>query len=220
MVQSVQPFVVCIEQTLLPDLQVVSLNPHQPVVVTHLPAPWTCLGRGNYAAVFSHPSDRDRVVKIYAPGRPGIAAEAEVYRRLGHHPAYSQCFHATAQYLVLKRLPGVTLYDGLQQGLYIPPQVIADIDAALAYARDRGLFPHDVHGRNVMMDRGRGLVVDVSDFLHRSPCRAWQDVKWAYRWVYQPILGRGVKRWGLQLPAWSLDGVRFSYRQFRRWRRL
>jgi hypothetical protein len=139
MVQSVQPLIQCIEQTLLPTLQVVSLNPHQPVVVTHLPPPWSCLGQGNYAAVFCHPRDRDRVVKVYAPGRPGIEAEAEVYRRLGPHPAYSQCFHAGDTYLVLKRLPGTTLYDCAHQGLYIPPQVIDDIDQALAYARDRGL---------------------------------------------------------------------------------
>jgi hypothetical protein len=217
MVQSVQPLIQCIEQTLLPTLQVVSLNPHQPVVVTHLPPPWSCLGRGNYAAVFCHPRDRDRVVKVYAPGRPGIEAEAEVYRRLGPHPAYSQCFHAGDTYLVLKRLSGTTLYDCAHQGLYIPPQVIDDIDQALDYARDRGLFPHDVHGRNVMMHQGRGLVVDISDFLHRSPCRAWQDVKWAYRWLYHPLLAFCVRRWGLRLPAWTLDGIRFSYRQFRHW---
>jgi hypothetical protein len=218
MAQSVHPFVQCIEQTLLPHLQLVSEDPHHPVIVRHLPPPWQCLGAGNYAAVFTHPAEGDRAVKIYAPGRPGLEPEAEVYRRLGRHPAYSECFHVGANYLVLRRLPGITLYDCVQQGCYIPPQVIADIDAALAYARRQGLAPHDVHGRNVMMHRGRGLVVDVSDFLHRTPCTAWDDVKRGYQWVYRPLLGPLVRRWRLRVPYGFLNGVRFGYRQVRRWR--
>jgi hypothetical protein len=80
----------------------------------------------------------------------------------------------------------VTWYDCLHQGIPIPPQAVHDavhdIDLALDYARNRGLFPHDVHGRNVMVSYGRGVVVDVSNFLNPAPCRAWEDVKRAYRW--------------------------------------
>lgn len=204
-----------IYQELLPNLQIESVDHYEPIVVHHCPVPWEHLGSGNYAAVFYHPSDPERVIKIYAPGRPGWEEEVEVYRRMGEHPAFSQCYHADPDFLVLKRLHGTTLYDCLGKGLRIPPQVIHDIDEALAYARDRGMTPHDVHGRNVMMtsDR-RGLVVDISDFLHEEVDTAWDDLKWAYRWIYRPIFSWS----GLRVPLGLLDWVRAFYHQVRHWR--
>ncbi|HEY9296696.1 MAG TPA: serine/threonine protein kinase, partial [Phormidium sp.] len=177
-----------IHTELLPGLQIASINPHDPVVVHHLPAPWQLLGAGNYAAVVYHPNYPEVVVKIYAPSRPGFEEELEVYRRLGSHPAFSECLYAEQGILVLKRLYGVTLYDCLHKGLRIPKQVIQDIDAALDYARKRGLYPHDVHGRNVMMYQGRGLVVDISDFLHLETCTKWDDLKRGYYLLYLPLL--------------------------------
>ncbi|MEO1210052.1 MAG: serine/threonine protein kinase [Cyanobacteria bacterium J06638_20] len=202
-----------VQQGLLPYLQIESVDPHNPIVVHHVPAPWQCLGTGNYAAVFTHPDYPEQVVKVYAPGRPGIEEEIEVYRRLGDHPAFSRCYGSGANFLILQRLAGITLYDCLYRGITIAPQVIHDIDAALDYARSCGLVPHDVHGRNVMAQGDRGLVVDVSDFLHPSPCRAWRDVKRAYWWVYRPL----VQPLGLRVPYFLLDWVRSGYRLFRRW---
>ena len=209
---SVNDLVDRVYQQLLPQLQLESPDPHNPVVVHALPAPWQLLGTGNYAAVFCHPQASDWVVKVYAPGRPGLEAEVQVYQRLGTHPAFSSCYFAGDTFLVLKRLKGITLYDALNKGLPIPRQVIDDIDAALDYARHQGLFPHDVHGRNVMMLEGQGLVVDVSDFLHQDPCTAWYDLKRAYYWFYRPIL-RPLR---LRVPYPLLDGVRVGYRWFRR----
>lgn len=197
-----------VQQGLLPQLNIYSKEPYNPVIVGQVPPPWRCLGAGNYAAVFEHPDYPEQVVKVYAPGRPGIEDEIEVYQRIGKHPAFSQCYHSGSNFLILKRLHGITLYDCLNRGLIIPPQVIQDIDDALDYARNRGLTPHDVHGRNVMMSQGRGLVVDISDFLKPQPDRAWQDVKWAYQWVYQPVF----MRLRLQIPYVFLDWVRGSYR--------
>ncbi|MBD1917461.1 MULTISPECIES: serine/threonine protein kinase [Cyanophyceae] len=212
MLDPIQALVRCVHKELLPELHLESIDPHDPVVVHRVPVPWRCLGAGNYAAVFMHPAYPDQVVKVYAPGRPGIEAEVEVYRRLGEHPAFSQCYFSETPFLILKRLPGINLYDSLHRGLDIPPQVIRDIDAALAYARQRGLFPHDVHGRNVMQHEGRGVVVDVSDFLNAAPDRAWQDVKRAYRWIYRPFF----RPLGLRMPYFMLDWVRVGYRLFRR----
>ncbi|HEV2130862.1 MAG TPA: hypothetical protein VGR27_07160, partial [Longimicrobiaceae bacterium] len=107
----VGPLTGLVYQELLPALQVESVSPHDPVVVRQVPSPWRVLGRGNYAAVLCHPDFPERVVKVYAPGRPGFDAEREVYRRLGTHPAYSECLYAADGFLVLRRLQGVTLYD-------------------------------------------------------------------------------------------------------------
>ncbi|MGD1902192.1 MAG: serine/threonine protein kinase [Geitlerinemataceae cyanobacterium] len=178
-----------IERGLLPELVVERVTPNDPVVVKHLPEPWEIVGTGNYAAVFAHPEFSDRVVKVYAPGCPGIEEEIEVYQRLGEHPAYSRCYGSGENFLILRRIYGVTFYDCLPRGIKIPPIAIEDIDRALAYARDRGLTPHDVHGRNVMLCDGRGVMVDVSDFLvDEDRDKAWQDLRWAYRWIYRPFL--------------------------------
>ena len=205
-----------VERELLPALVVESVDPRDPVIARHVPAPWRLLGAGNYAAVLAHPEFPEQVVKVYAPGRPGLADEVEVYRRLGAHPAYSRCEHAGDGWLVLRRLHGVTLYDCVHRGLPIAERVIRDIDDALDYARERGLHPHDVHGRNVMMHEGRGLVVDVSDFLEREDCSKWRDLKRAYGRVYRPLLLPLVRRFGLRVPYAVLDLVRAGYRLFRR----
>lgn len=106
---------------------------------------------------------------------------------------------------------GVTLYDCLHRGLRIPVRVILDIDRALDYARDKGLNPHDVHGKNVMMHEGQGLVADISDFLEREPDSAWDDFKRFYFWIYRPLLAP-VR---VPIPLSLLDFSRFVYRQLR-----
>ena len=212
--EKLDKLIVSIHQQLLPNLQIESIEPYNPVVVHQVLKPWQILGSGNYAAVFYHQDYDGLVVKVYAPGRSGYTEEVEVYRRLGSHPAFSECFYAEPNFLVLKRLNGIILYDCMHRGLKIPRQVIEDIDNALEYSRSRGLSPHDVHGRNVMMLNGRGLVVDISDFLHTEPDTTWLDLKKAYYWLYLPLFS-----WHrLPLPYFILDLVRASYRLLRRWR--
>lgn len=201
-----------IHHGLLPFVEIKSVDPRDPVVVSHVPHPWRVLGTGNYAAVFVHPDYRDQVVKIYAPNRPGFDEEREVYRRLGSHPSFSACFYAHNNVLVLKRLYGMTLYDCLHYGKRIPRTVIRDIDRALDDARRQGLRPHDVHARNVMTDGVNGLVVDVSDFLHLDSCAKWKHFKRAYYWLYLPI----VAPLKLRVPHSLLDTIRRSYRRVAR----
>ncbi|MFN0223950.1 MULTISPECIES: serine/threonine protein kinase [Paenibacillus] len=201
-----------IETELLPELSVNSEQLHEPVVVVRLPQPWKLVGAGNYAVVLSHPEYPRLVIKIYAPNRHGLQEEAEVYRRLGRHPAYSECYHYGGSYLVLRRLEGVTLYDCVRKGIPIPRRVIEDIDEALAYAVARGLNPHDVHGKNVMMKDGRGMVVDVSDFLKTDACTMWTDLKKAYHRFYLrvPLLHR------IPVPDFVMNAVRRGYRAMRK----
>jgi hypothetical protein len=203
-----------IHSQLLPELRIHCPDPHDPVQVQSLPEPWRTLGCGNYAAVLLHPQHPELVVKVYGPGRPGLEQEAEVYRRIGSHPAFSQCFHVGDGYLVLRRLHGTTLYDCLREGIAIPERVMADVEEALAHATARGLHAHDVHGRNVMHHQGRGLIVDISDFLNPEPCRAWGDLGLAYRTIYRPL----IAPLRLRSPGAVLDGVRRGYRLVRRLR--
>lgn len=205
-------FTQCVRSELLPRLAVRSVDPHEPIVVEDVPKPWRLLGAGNYAAVLMHPDEPGKVVKVYAEGRPGIEEEIEVYRRLGKHPAYSECYYAGETFLILKRLTGITLYECLRRGIRIPEQVIRDIDKALDYARRRGLNPHDVHGKNVMMIEGRGVVVDVSDFLNHTYCAMWDDLKKSYYALYKPLLLRRP----FPLPHALLNMLRKGYRLIRK----
>jgi hypothetical protein len=205
------------EQELLPQLLLRSEHPGEPIRVDRCPQGWKQLGAGNYAAVFVPSSpDMDRyAVKVYAPGREGWEEEVEVYRRIGDHPAYSCCYHAAEtngmQYLVLRCLSGKTLYNCVLDGEPIPECAIRDIDEALDYARSRGLNPHDVHGKNVMVSDGRGLVVDISDFLKDEPCMMWDDLKRAYNRIYKPFLSKRP----VAIPEWVMNSVRRGYRLIR-----
>lgn len=205
---NIQSLIDSIKQELLPHFVIESVHPHNPVEVRSLPQPWEVVGTGNYAAVVCHPDYPEIVVKKYAPGRPGFEEELEVYQLLGSHPAYSECYYAEDGLLVLKRLHGVTLYDCLHRGLRIHPHIIKDIDTALDYARSRGLYPHDIHAKNVMMFENVGLVVDISDFMQREKCSKWDDFKRAYYWIYLPIF----YRLRLKVPYSLLNRLRRSYR--------
>lgn len=205
-----------VSEELLPRLRVESTDPYDPVRVRAYPKPWQILGAGNYAAVLMHPDYPQYAVKVYAPGRPGLREETEVYRRLGRHPAFSECYAAGSCFLILKRLQGNTVYECIRRGIRIPEQVIRDIDEALDYARSKGLHPHDIHAKNVMMQEGsgRGLVLDVSDFLKRENCSMWEDFKKAYFRLYVPIL---LKR-PVPVPHGVMEAVRKSYRLWKSWK--
>jgi hypothetical protein len=59
-----------------------------------------------------------------------------------------------------------------------------------------------------MMLEGKGLVVDVSDFLHKETCSKWNNLKRAYYWLYRPLFSP----LRLRVPYFGLDFVRTSYR--------
>jgi hypothetical protein len=112
------------------------------------------------------------------------------------------------RYLVLRRPQGVTLWDCLRRGLRIPLQAIQDTDAGLAHAVSRRLHGLDLHARNLMVHRGRGLIVTISDLLDPAPCRAWQDLRRAQHQLYRPRIAPP----GLRAPGPLLDGLREGYR--------
>jgi hypothetical protein len=191
-------------------------GPHEPYRIDHAPDGWHVLGTGNYAVVFFHESDPDWVVKmrLFAPEDEEIVIrefqeERDVYERIGRHHSFSELRHAQFPFLVLKRLHGITLYTALIQGTRIPPIVIDDINEGLQYARSRGLHPHDVHIKNVIMYNGRGYVADISDFLKTDYCRLWDDCMVFYRFIYRPF----IYPFGLAIPYQWLQTMKSWYRK-------
>lgn len=139
-----------------------------------------------------------------------------MYRRLGETRSFPVCYQAKEGYLVLKRINGISLFDCVRFGIPIPPQVIEDVEEALAEARQKGLFPHDVHGKNVLMDQGRGYIIDVSDYLKNIPDTKWHDLRKAYYRIYLPF----IKDRGWKIPLWVLEGVRKGYRLYKKGKKL
>lgn len=205
----------CIDNKLLPNIDIQSVRSFDPIIVHNVPEPWILLGVGNYAAGFTHPDFSEYVVKIYAPGRPGIQEEVEVYNKIKSHQSYSECFYYTENYLILKRLKGKTLYSCVNEGIPIPENVINDIDEALKYARSLGLNPHDVHAKNVMIVEDKGVVVDVSDFTKSNKCFLWEDFKKAYYKIYIPLL----YKYHPAIPEFYLNVIRRGYRLLKKEKR-
>ncbi len=194
------------------EIMIESQSPFDPVCPVNTPHPWQMLGCGNYAAVFSHPDHPDYVVKIYGRDEHELLEEKKVYDRLGTHPGFSVCYYSEQRFLILKRIEGMTLYDCVHKGVKIHENVIYDIDEAVRHARDKGLFPNDVHGKNVMISNNRGIIVDVSDFSRYETCRKWKDLRRAYFTIYKKTL----YHFPIKIPYFVLNGVRIGYRYYRK----
>ncbi|WP_035321818.1 serine/threonine protein kinase [Peribacillus kribbensis] len=204
-----------IEGSLLPNIQLKTVSPVEPIIVENHTEEWKLLGKGNYAAVFTHPAMPDWVVKIYGRNPEGLQKEIFVYEKLGSHKAYSRLGGYGRSYLILKRIEGITLFHAMVKGIPIPVSVIHDIDSALQYARDRGLNPFDVHGKNVVMNKNRGYIVDISDFYKSGYCSKWDDLKKAYYWIYRPL----ILKWHPPFPFRAVDSIRTLYRLYRKLRK-
>ncbi|MFD2214424.1 serine/threonine protein kinase [Metabacillus endolithicus] len=196
-----------IDEQLMKHIFVYSKDPFDPVIVNNIPNGWKLIGKGNFAAVFTHPSLDGKVVKVYAENREGITEEIMVYKKLGEHNAYSRLYEYGERYLVLKKLEGITLYQAFSTGTFIQKTVIEDVDKAIHFAKSKGLNPTDIHGKNITMKDGKGYIVDVSDFLKTYSCPKWKHFKRGYYLIYLPLF----KNIRIPFPHWLLERIRKSY---------
>ena len=201
-----------IETELLPKIQLITTSPFDPIIVKNRSSFWKTIGSGNYAGVFTLDAQPEWVVKVYGRNPEELKKEIEVYIKLGNHKSYSSLYGYGENYLILKKLEGITLFDAVVRGIPIPEAVIKDIDSGLDYARSVGLNPYDVHGKNVVMFKERGYIVDISDFYKLGFCRKWKDLKKAYYKIYLPF----IYKIHPPIPFFIVDAVRKGYRMYRR----
>ncbi|MFZ5987183.1 MAG: serine/threonine protein kinase [Bacillota bacterium] len=202
-----------IENQLLKQVRLESIYKNDPIVVSNIPEGWHLLGNGNYAGVFYHEEFPQYAVKVYAKGREGIEEEKLVYKMIGKHESFSECYHYGSTYLILKRLKVTSLYDCMKKGIFIPEKIIEDISEAIEYARSRGLHPHDIHFKNVGIQDGKGIIIDVSDFLKTEDCTLWNDCKKFYFKAYKKL------PFIVPIPDFSLNMGRKLYRLYKRLKR-
>jgi hypothetical protein len=208
----IEKYIKLIGNELLPNIQLSTEGPFDPIIVRNFSNTWKTIGSGNYAGVFLHQSNPKWVVKVYGRKPEDLIKEVEVYKKLGNHPSFSSLIDYGDNYLILKRIDGMNLFDAVVQGIRIPESVIQDVDEGIEYARTVGLNPFDVHGRNVVMSDGRGYIVDVSDFYKQGKCRKWDDLKKAYYKVYIPF----IHKYHPPIPFSVVNSVRKGYRLYRK----
>jgi predicted Ser/Thr protein kinase len=208
----IEKYTKLIGRELLPHIQLSTQNPFDPIVVENHSHSWKTIGSGNYAGVFSHDANPKWVVKVYGRSPEALKKEIEVYEKLGNHPTFSTLIAHGENYLILKRIRGMTLFEAVVNGVPIPESVIHDVDKGLDYAKGVGLNPFDVHGKNIVMYKERGYIVDVSDFYKSGTCHKWNDLKKAYYKIYQPLL----YKYHPSIPYFLLDLIRKGYRLYRK----
>lgn len=208
----IEKYTKLIGNELLPNIKLSTEGPFDPIIVNNFSNTWKTIGSGNYAGVFLHHSNPKWVVKVYGRKPEELKKEVEVYKKLGNHQSFSSLIDYGENYLILKRIDGINLFDAVIKGVPIPKSVIKDVDEGIVYARAKGLNPFDVHGKNVVMSDGRGYIVDVSDFYKQGKCRKWDDLKKAYYKIYLPF----IYKYRLRIPFFIVNSVRKGYRLYRK----
>jgi len=164
-----------------------------------------CIGVSTDAAVFRFASEPHYAFKVFSNDKLAmIDIEKEVYFKLGQSAHFPVCYGSGLNFLVISYEAGITLYDCLLKGIYIPKQVIQDVENARNYAFSKGLNPRDIHLKNILLHEGRAKVIDVSEYMKSGNDNRWEHLKEGYREHYHLINGRA-------LPHWIIEYVRKWY---------
>lgn len=189
----------------LSSMEVMKQGTNDPVTIEGESNDLRCIGIGTDAAVFVYEPLPHYAYKLYAAeALPKKEAEIRVYRSLQGSPYFPKFYGAGERYVAISRESGMTLYDCLLYGVPVPRQVIDDVEAARSFVREKGLNPRDIHLKNVLLQNGRGKVLDVSEYIQSGNDRRWEHLLWAYDNVYPLIEGK-------KLPLWVLEAVKNGY---------
>ena len=195
----------------LAAIKVTASADNEPVSIFGVAEGFRCIGVGTDAAVFQSAANPEFAFKVYAEGkRDKLEAEAEVYEQIGSSPYFSSCYSKDDRLLVLKYETGPTLFDCLLQGIYVPKQVIQDVEDARVYIRQIGLNPRDIHLKNILLQNGRAKLLDVSEYIKPGNDFRWEHLRKAYEEYYPIIDGKPV-------PFWLLDTIRKWYHHWNRY---
>ncbi|SMF84230.1 hypothetical protein SAMN05661091_2560 [Paenibacillus uliginis N3/975] len=192
-------------ETALSCMEVIKHGENDPVTIEGESDDLHCIGIGTDAAVFVYEPMPAYAYKLYAKqALPKKEAEIGVYHALVGSPYFPVFYGAGERYVVISHESGLTLYDCLLYGVPIPNQVIDDVEVARSFVREKGLNPRDIHLKNVLLQDGRGKVLDVSEYVQNGNDKRWEHLVWAYDNVY-PLLE------GKKLPLWVLEAVKNGY---------
>ncbi|CAM4387664.1 serine/threonine protein kinase [Paenibacillus endophyticus] len=185
----------------LREIEVIGHENNKPVSVVGFAEDLRCIGIGTDAAVFYHSDTPNYAYKVYSmQALAKKEVEEGIYKRLKGSPYFPECFGAGPNYLVLSFEQGITLYNCLLQGVHVPEQVVQDVEEAREFVRSQGLNPRDIHLKNILLQEGRGKVLDVSEYIKEGNDSRWEHLVWGYKHFYS-LIGEA------QVPLWILETI-------------
>lgn len=191
----------------LSKIKIKSNANNEPVTIKGIIKDLHCIGVGTDAAVFRYNYAPEFAYKVYADDRLSkIMIEQKVYQQLGDSAFFPNFYDVSDRFLVLSFEHGTTLYDCLLQGIEIPKQIIFDVEEARRYVREKGLNPRDIHLKNILLQKGRAKIIDVSEYSKPGNDFRWEHLKKGYEDYYHLIKGK-------PLPFWLLETIRKWYNQ-------
>ncbi|WP_100331663.1 serine/threonine protein kinase [Bacillus xiapuensis] len=197
-------------ETIVPIIKTIDVKAYSDnrlVEVGSLPSRLRCIGRGTDAAVFIHEQHPGFVFKVYADGKEQTQKnEEEAYRKLNNHPYFSAFYGSGDGCIVISYEPGPNLYECLTSGVFIPPRVIEQVDEAIAYAKEQGLNPRDIHLKNIIMQPHSIKLIDLSEYVLPGNDKRWEHLKEAYQKYYPFLKSR-------KIPEEILDYIKAYYEQ-------
>jgi hypothetical protein len=199
-------------QAVIPNINklVIKANPNnEPVSIDGDAVGLLLVGTGTDAAVFRSMLFPHLAFKVYAEEKQDKkAVEEQVYDRLGSSPYFSKKMGSGENFLVLSFEEGTTLHDCLLQGIFIPSEVIDDVEKARDHIRKQGLNPRDMHLKNILLQDGKAKIIDVSEYIQPGNDHRWEYLKRGYEQYYRYIDGKPV-------PSWLVETVRTWFNQTR-----
>lgn len=180
---------------LMEQVRITTVGDNELVQVVYVPEKITCVGLGTDAAVFVHSEYPLYAYKVYAPGREKkLENEEKAYQMLGENPYFPHFYGKGTNFIVLSYERGTNLYDCLIEGIYIPKAAVKQVDAAIQYARERGLNPRDIHLKNIILQDNGIRLIDVSEYVREGNDRRWEHLKEGYRLFYRFISHKKIPR--------------------------
>jgi hypothetical protein len=132
--------------------------------------------------------------------------EYSIYQQLKDCKTYATCYEKGSRFLKLSYEKGPTLYQCLEQGVVINPEVIEEVESAREFARKQGLNPRDIHLGNVIFQDGHAKIIDVSEYRKSGNDYRWEHLVEGYYKFYSFIEGR-------KIPTFLLETVKKLYKQ-------
>lgn len=166
------------------------------------------IGTGRSAVVFKIRST-NKALKVFYPDKSKIAKEeAVIYRKLADTPYFPTLYEDGENYLVIDYIDGKTIFECLVNGVRVTRDIIAEVDAALSLAREKGLNPSDVHLRNLIVtSEGQMKIIDVARFRQTKNCTQWRDLKRAFYSLYEK------RFFPKRIPSFLLNMIALLYKK-------
>ncbi|QOR68266.1 serine/threonine protein kinase [Cytobacillus suaedae] len=191
----------------LRKIKITSTKNNELVTIGQFSQNLECIGVGTDAAVFKLRHEPTLAFKVYAEDKLSkLETEFLVYQKLGKSEWFPALFGRGHNYLVISYEEGMTLYDCLRTGSHIPKQVLMDVEEARNECLRKGLNPRDIHLKNILLQKGRAKLLDVSEYMYPGNDYRWNYLKQGYEEYYGLIDGK-------KIPLWIIESVRLLYQQ-------